>query len=407
VDAATVMKRCDALQEHTEEPGKLTRRFATPALEAATSVVEGWMGDAGLATRRDAVRNLFGRYEGSKPDAPAFLLGSHLDSVPDGGRYDGPLGVLTALAVVERLSARGVRLPFALEVCAFSDEESVRYGTTYLGSSAVAGAFDEAWLDRVDRDGIAMRDALREIGGDPDAIDSCARDAASTVGWLELHIEQGPALESEGLPIGVVTGIQAQVRHAWEIRGTAGHAGTTPMAGRRDALAAAAELVLAIEEIGRETPDLVATVGVLDAEPGAMNVIPGRVVLTSDIRHPDDARLVFALTAVDDAAAGIASRRGLPITATELSGDPSVPCDARLRAVLADAIGAEGFPARDLPSGAGHDAAALARICPVAMLFLRCEGGISHNPAENVDVLDVAIALDVMERAILDLGMRP
>ena len=170
MDAATVMERCDALQEYTEEPGKLTRLFATPALEAATAAVEGWMREAGLATRRDAVRNLFGRYEGSQPDAPAFLLGSHLDSVPDGGRYDGPLGVLTALAVVERLAARGVRLPFALEVCAFSDEESVRYGTAYLGSSAVAGAFDEAWLDRVDRDGVAMRDALRDIGGDPDDI---------------------------------------------------------------------------------------------------------------------------------------------------------------------------------------------------------------------------------------------
>ncbi len=407
MDAATVMARCDALQEFTGEPGKLTRLFATPSLEAATVTVEGWMRDAGLTTRRDAVLNLFGRYEGSKPDAPAFLVGSHLDSVPDGGRYDGPLGVLTALAVVERLAARKARLPFAIEVCAFSDEESVRYGTTYLGSSALAGAFQEAWLDRADRDGITMRDALRAAGGDPDGIPACARDAASTVGWLELHIEQGPSLEAEGLPIGVVTGIQAQVRHSWELRGTAGHAGTTPMAGRRDALSAAAELVLAIEEIGRSTPDLVATVGVLDAEPGAMNVIPGRVVLTSDIRHPDDAALVHALMAVDGAAAAIAAKRGVAITSTELSGDPSVPCDARLRAVLADAIGAEGFPARDLASGAGHDAAALARICPVAMLFLRCEGGISHNPAENVDVLDVAVALDVMERAILDLGMRP
>ena len=401
------MARCDALQEHTEEPGRLTRRFATPALAGATAAVEGWMREAGLTTRRDAVLNLFGRHEGSKPEAPAFLIGSHLDSVPDGGRYDGPLGVLTALAVVERLADRGVRLPFAIEVCAFSDEESVRYGTTYLGSSALAGAFDDAWLDRVDRDGVAMRDALRVAGGDPDDVASCARSAASTVGWLELHIEQGPTLESEGLPIGVVTGIQSQVRHSWEIRGTAGHAGTTAMAGRRDALAAAAEFVLGVEEIGRETPDLVATVGVLEVEPGAMNVIPGRVVLTSDIRHPDDARLAYALTAVDEAAAAIASGRGVPITATELSGDPSVPCDARLRAVLADAIGGEGFPARDLASGAGHDAAALARICPVAMLFLRCEGGISHNPAENVDVRDVAIALDVMERAILDLGMRP
>jgi hydantoinase/carbamoylase family amidase len=407
MDADTVMARCDALQEHTEEPGKLTRRFATPALEAATATVEGWMREAGLETRRDAVRNLFGRYEGARDDAPAFLIGSHLDSVPDGGRYDGPLGVLTALAVVERFAARGERLPFALEVCAFSDEESVRYGTAYLGSSAVAGAFGDDWLDRVDRDGITMRDALRAVGGDPDAIASCARNPADTVGWLELHIEQGPSLESEGLPIGVVTGIQAAVRHAWEVRGMAGHAGTTPMAGRRDALAAAAAVVLAVEEIGRAMPDLVATVGIIDAEPGAMNVIPGRVTFTTDIRHPEDARLAEAMAAIDRAVAAIAGERGVGISSTELSADPSVPCDARLRAVLHDAIGAEGFPARDLASGAGHDAAALAAICPVAMLFLRCEGGISHNPAENVDGLDVAIALDVMERALLDLGARP
>jgi allantoate deiminase len=406
MDAATVMARCDALQAYTEEPGKLTRRFATQALEDAMTAVEGWMREAGLATRRDAVRNLFGRYEGARDDAPAFLLGSHLDSVPDGGRYDGPLGVLTALAVVERFAARGERLPFALEVCAFSDEESVRYGTTYLGSSAVAGAWGADWLDRVDRDAVPMRDALRAVGGDPDAVASCARDAAATAGWLELHIEQGPALESEGLPIGVVTGIQAQVRHRWEVRGTAGHAGTTPMSGRRDALAAAAAFVLAVEEIGRGMPDLVATVGILDAEPGAMNVIPGRVVLTTDIRHPEDARLAEAIGAVAAASARIAGERGVAISSAELSGDPSVPCDARLRLVLQDAIAAEGFPPRDLASGAGHDAAALARICPVAMLFLRCEGGISHNPAENVDERDVAIALDVMEGALRDLGAR-
>ena len=312
------------------------------------AAVEGWMREAGLTTRRDAVRNLFGRYEGARDDAPAFLLGSHLDSVPDGGRYDGPLGVLTALAVVERFAARGVRLPFALEVCAFSDEESVRYGTTYLGSSAVAGAFDEAWLDRVDRDGVAMRDALRADRRRPRRHRVVRRDAASTVGWLELHIEQGPALEREGLPIGVVTGIQAQVRHRGRSRGTAGHAGTTPMAGRSDALAAAAELVLAIEEIGRASPDLVATVGVLDAEPGAMNVIPGRVVL--DLRHPPPGRCAAGQRADRRRRRGGRDRRAARRAdhATELSGDPAVPCDARLRAVLADAIGAEGFPARDL-----------------------------------------------------------
>ena len=401
-DAAIVMARCDALCDHTEEPGKITRRFGTPALAGAILAVEGWMREAGLETRRDPALNLFGRLRCGVPAAPVFLLGSHVDSVPDGGRYDGPLGVLTALATVERIARAGTTLAFDLEVCAFSDEESVRYGTAYWGSSAVAGRVEEAWLERADAGGEVLRDVLAAAGGDPTALHRCAMHGVA--GWLELHIEQGPVLEGEGLPIGVVTGIPAQRRLAWTIEGLAGHAGTTPMSGRRDALAGASELVLAVERIGRSTPGLVATVGVLIPEPGAMNVIAGRVSLTTDVRHLDDATLARADAAIADAAAAIAGARRLAISSSVLSDDPAVPCDARLMAAATRAIRDQGFAVRELPSGAGHDAVPLSHVAPVAMLFLRCAGGISHHPAESVDVADVAIALDVMERIILDLG---
>jgi hydantoinase/carbamoylase family amidase len=403
VNAATVMARCAALDVHTEVSGTITRRYATPALAGALAEVEGWMRDAGLVTRRDAVGNLVGRYEGTDPDAPALLTGSHLDSVPDGGRYDGPLGVLASLAVVERLAAREQRLPFPIDICAFADEESVRYGTTYLGSSALAGRFDPGWLERVDRDGVALRDAMQAFGAEPDAVAGAALVPGAALAWIELHIEQGPRLETADVPIGVVIGIQAQERCRIVVSGTAGHAGTTPMAGRRDALAAAAELVLAVEQVARETPGLVATVGTLAVEPGGINVIPGRATFTIDVRHPDDDVLAAALAQVDAAVARVARERRVEVAQTSLSADRAVPCDARLRAILGAAVSAQHLPVIDLASGAGHDAAALHRVCPVAMLFLRCAGGVSHNPAESIDEADVAVALDVLERAFLTL----
>ncbi len=407
MDAATVMERCDALQVHTEEPGRLTRRLATPALAGAMDAVEGWLRDAGLETHRDAALNLFGRLRCGSPGAPAFLLGSHLDSVPDGGRYDGPLGVLTALAVVERIGATGARLPFDLEVCAFSDEESTRFSTAYWSSAAVAGRSDPAWLDRSDTSGVTLRDALTAAGGDPAAVAGCARSRGEVAGWLELHIEQGPILERDGLPIGVVTGIQAQAQHRFTIAGTAGHAGTTPMAGRRDALAAAAALIVGVEDVARRTPGVVATVGRIDAEPGATNVIAGRVTLTTDVRHPDDAVLGRALAEIEDAAHAIAAERGVEITNEALALNRAVPCDPGLMSACARAIASQGLPVRELASGAGHDAVALSHIAPVAMLFLRCRGGISHNPAESVLAADVTVALDVMERVITTIGGRP
>jgi hydantoinase/carbamoylase family amidase len=401
MDAEMVMVRADQLARCTEEPGRITRRFATPALAAAQEKVEGWMRDDVLQTRRDAVTNLFGRYgTGSR----RLLIGSHLDTVPDGGKYDGALGVLVALAVVERLAAREARLPFAVEVCSFADEESVRYGTAYLGSSALAGRFDPGWLDRADRDGIHMRDALKAAGGDPAKVATCAIDPADAVGWIELHIEQGPVLEAEGLPIGVVTAIQGMTRLDMTVTGAAGHAGTTPMAGRRDALAGAAEAILAIEQVGRSTDGLVATVGVIDARPGAMNVIPGSVSFSVDVRHPDDAVRTAATDRIRAEAAAVCARRGLELAEQVLFTEPAVPCDPGLRDLLGRAIGEQGLAVRELPSGAGHDAAALAAICPVSMLFLRCRGGISHNPAESVEQEDVAVALAVLERAILDLA---
>jgi allantoate deiminase len=374
MDAATVMERCDALQVHTEDPGRLTRRLATPALAGAMDAVEGWMRQAGLETRRDAALNLFGRLRCGPPGAPAFLIGSHLDSVPDGGRYDGPLGVLTALAVAERLARAGTRLAFDLEVCAFSDEESTRFSTAYWSSAAIAGRSDPAWLERRDAAGVSLRDALTAAGGDPAAVAGCARSRDEVAGWLELHIEQGPILERDDLPIGVVTGIQAQAQHRFTVEGTAGHAGTTPMAGRHDALAAAAALILAVEDVGRTAAGIVATVGRVDAAPGATNVIAGHVTLTTDVRHPDDAILGRALADIEAAAHAIAAERGVEITTEALALNRGVPCDPALMAACARAIAAQGLPVRELASGAGHDAVGLSHITPVAMLFLRCRG---------------------------------
>jgi allantoate deiminase len=285
--AARVMARCDELAACSEQDGGITRRVATPALEAAMERVAGWMREAGMSVRRDALGTRIGRYEGARPDAPALLLGSHLDSVPDAGRYDGPLGVLAGVACVERLAATGLRLPFAVEVLAFADEEGVRFGAAYLGSRAHAGTFERAWLQLRDDDGTTLAEALAATGGDAGGVPAAARSDAP-LGYVELHIEQGPVLERAGLAVGVVTGICGQTRVLVEWRGASGHAGTVPMALRRDALAAAAELLLAAEALARGGDGLVATVGRLSVHPGAANVICGRAAMSLDVRHADD-----------------------------------------------------------------------------------------------------------------------
>ena len=383
------------LGEVSEEPDVLTRRVATPALATAAEIVAGWMEQAGMTTRRDWVGNVVGRYgAGERP----LVLGSHLDTVPNAGTFDGPLGIVAAIAVVERLAAGGPQPSCPVEVVAFADEEGTRFGTSYLGSAAYIGALDLAWLDQVDADGITLRDAIRASGGDPDV--ALETSPPELLGYLEVHIEQGPVLEREGLPVGVVTAIAGQTRARIVLTGQAGHAGTLPMDARHDALAAAAEAVLAVERHGRAEPGLVATVGALTLSPNVGNVVPGEVRMLLDVRHADDRVRRRTAEEVRADVEGVAAVRGVYADWTTRYETPAAVLDAMLRERLADGIRAEGLPVRELVSGAGHDAVVLSRICPAAMLFVRCAEGISHDPRESVSEEDVAVALDVLERAV-------
>ena len=395
-DAATVMQRCDVLGTCSEDQGRLTRPFASDAMRRAHDYVFTWMREAGLTVRRDSVGNVLGRYEAATAQSRTLFLGSHLDSVRDAGKYDGPLGVLVALAAVQRLNESGSRLPFAIEVVAFADEEGLRYGTSYLGSRALAGAFDPADLDRVDAKGITMAQAIRDFGGDPRGLADDRWNSGRPLGYCEVHIEQGPALEARNLPVGVVSTITGFSRWGLTFTGEAAHAGTMPMDRRRDALAAAAEFVLAVEAEARATAGLVATVGQLAVSPGAPNVVPGGVVLSLDLRHHDDAVRVEHLQRLLQIAQHVAKRRGLSVASQVIDQEDSVPCSPRLTALLAEAAQELGHLALQLPSGAGHDAVIMARLTDVAMLFVRCKGGSSHNPAESVTEDDVAVAIDVL-----------
>ena len=387
-----MLARADELAAISEEDGRLTRGFATPALARAGDRVARWMEDAGLTVRRDAVGNVMGRVGAGRP----LVLGSHLDTVPDAGRYDGPLGVLAALAVAERVAVRGNGC--SLEVVAFADEEGTRYGTSYLGSSAYTGSFESAWLDVVDEAGVTLRDAIRNAGGDPDM--AVTAPVPELAGYVEVHIEQGPVLEREGLPVGVVTAIAGQTRARIVLTGEAGHAGTLPMDARRDALAAAAEVVLSVERLGRAEAGLVATVGALSLSPNVGNVVPGEARMLLDVRHADDRIRRRAASEIRDELERIAAARSVDAAWTLRYDTAAVELDPRLRRRLADAVREQGLSLRELVSGAGHDAVVLSRICPAAMLFVRCAGGISHDPRESVSEEDVAVALDVLERVV-------
>ena len=397
--AHDVLARAAALGEISEEPGRLTRRYGTPALARAADLVAEWMEGAGLAVRRDAVGNLIGRTGG---DGPPFVLGSHLDTVPDAGRYDGPLGILVALAIVERLTPGGTPPRRPLEVVAFADEEGTRFGTAYLGSTAYVGAFERDWLDLVDDDGITLGEAILALGGDPEA--ALALPAPELAGYLEVHIEQGPVLEREGRRVGVVSAIAGQTRVRVVLSGEAGHAGTVPMAARHDALAAAAEVVLAVERVGRSTDGLVSTVGAMSLAPNVGNVVPGEARMLLEVRHADDDVRARAAEAIRGEVERIASVRGVDASWTLRYDTPAVELAPDLRRRLEAAIEAAGHPVRSLVSGAGHDAVALSRVCGASMLFVRCAGGISHDPRESVDEADVAAALDVVERFVRELS---
>jgi allantoate deiminase len=400
-----VMERAEELARHSELEGGLTRVYLSPEQHRVNDLVLGWMREAGMTARLDAMGNAIGRYEAATANQPCLLLGSHLDTVRDAGRYDGMLGVLAAIECVQGLSAQGRRLPFAVEVIGFADEEGVRFGTTLLCSRAVAGTFDPALLGAVDRNGITLAKALHTAGLDPARVGEVAYAAGSVLAYVELHIEQGPVLEAEGLPVGVVTAINGSTRYAFELTGMAGHAGTVPMRLRKDALAAAAECVLAVEARALSERQLVATVGRLETLPGAINVIPGKVRFSLDLRSPDDLQRRSAVESLLADVERICSRRGVAAQATRLNDATVTLCAPWLQDQIGAAIAAEGVAVRRLPSGAGHDGMAMQAIAGIGMLFVRCTQGISHNPAEAVSEGDVAIALRVFLRFIE--GFRP
>jgi allantoate deiminase len=396
-----IVRRIDALASISETPGQLTRIFLTPELREAADLLLQWMQEAGMHAQLDAIGNVCGRYEGERPGLPCLMLGSHYDTVRDAGKWDGPLGLITAIACVADLHKRNIRLPFAVEVTGFADEEGVRYASTLLGSRAVAGTFDESVLGVKDQSGISMRDALITFGLDPDHIGAAARARRELLAYVELHIEQGPVLEGLNLPVGVVTAIAGATRLAVSLTGMAGHAGTVPMALRRDALTGAAECIVEIEEFCRTDPDgLVGTVGYIHATPGATNVIPGQVSFTIDIRAPSDAHRKLAVADIVRQIESIAKRRKLALQIDVTHENRTAPCAPWLRSQLSRAIAAEGLRVFELPSGAGHDGMAMIDISDVGMLFVRCRGGISHHPDEHVDVADADAGARVLLRLI-------
>ena len=402
--AAGIQERLDALAAVSADAGAITRLYLTPEQARAEVLVSGWMREAGLAVRRDAVGNLIGRIEGPVAGGPALVIGSHLDTVRNAGRYDGPLGVMAGIACVEALAREGTRLSHALEVVGFADEEGVRFGATLTGSRAFAGHLDMTALRTMDQDGTTLAAAMRAYGLDPTRKGDAARRPSDILGYVEMHIEQGPMLERAGLAVGLVTAISGASRLEFTLVGEAGHAGTVAMGERRDAVTGAAECVLAIEARCRGEEHLVGTVGRIQVLPGAVNTIPGQVRFSLDLRAPDDGQRARALADIDAACKRIAVRRRLGLGYTLLHEANAVPCDPGLTALICEAITAEGHSLLSLPSGAGHDGMAVAAISPIAMLIVRCRGGVSHNPAEFASLPDIEAATRVLLRTVRRFG---
>jgi allantoate deiminase len=394
--ADTILQRIAALARISDEPGCLTRTFGSPAMRRANRLVASWMDAAGMKVRQDAIGNLIGHYPAATRDAKLLLLGSHLDTVRNAGKFDGPLGVILAIACVEHLRQNHLRLPFALDVYGFADEEGVRYHTSYLGSRAAAGLLAPVDLRRKDAAGVALSDAIRRFGGQPARLARARLDPRRLLGYVEAHIEQGPVLEARNAAVGIATAIAGQSRFRYTFTGRAGHAGTTPMRLRRDALCAAAEFILAVEHYAARKPGLVATVGQVQAGPNVSNVIPGSVTLTLDVRHQTDSVRRSAGAQCQRMARHAGTARRVKVSAQSVEQTASVACSSKLSSLLERAAQLHQSRIVRLPSGAGHDAAILARIAPAAMLFVRCRGGLSHHPDESASRQDVRVALAVL-----------
>lgn len=388
--AREVIERCQLLAKCTTEPGFTTRPFLSEPMKEVHALLTAWMEEAGMTVSIDAVGNIRGRYAALRPSAPRLFIGSHLDTVPRAGAYDGILGVVLGVALIKALD--GKPLSFHIEVIGFSEEEGLRFGVPFIGSRAFIGEIDEELLNRSDAQGLRVHAAIRAFGLDSLRIPD-AKAGSDAIGYLEFHIEQGPVLEDLNLPLGVVEAIAGQSRFRFSFKGQTNHAGTTPMRLRRDALAGAAEWIRAVEQVANSTNALVATVGRLEVEPGATNIIPGAVRATLDVRHAEDAQRRFAVQRILHLAETIAESRRLTVSTEQDLDQPAVAMDGALSGALEGAVTRAGHPVHRMISGAGHDAMVVARRMPAAMLFLRSPAGISHDSAESVLEEDVAAAL--------------
>ena len=394
--AADLARKLEQLARVSDERGATTRTFLSPAMRRANALVGGWMRNAGLSVRVDAAGNLIGRMAGPSKGSKTLLMGSHLDTVRDAGRFDGALGVLLPIAALEAVRGRGLSLPFAVEILGFSEEEGVRFCSAYLGSKAYAGLLRKSDLQLRDSDGISVAEALSRHNRGRRPRSEPAHSSRELLGYIEVHIEQGPVLEARGLAAGVVPAIAGQTRARITFCGRAGHAGTTPMALRKDALAGAAEFILEAEAFARARAPLVATVGRVSAHPGVANVVAGTAELSLDVRHPSDTKRIAAFGRLRRAGLAIARKRGLGFTAEVTQDDGAVSCSKELTAFLERSVRARQGRSLDVASGAGHDAVILSSLAPVAMLFVRCRSGLSHHPDEFVSTGDLRVALEIV-----------
>jgi allantoate deiminase len=403
--AHDVIRWCRVVAACSETPGAITRTFLSKPMHEVHAHLSGWMARTGMTVHVDAVGNIRGLYPASlraRADTPRLVIGSHLDTVPDGGAFDGVLGVAIGVALVELLEDH--HFPFGIEVIGFSDEEGIRFGLPFIGSRAVAGTFESEWLNRRDGRGISLREAITTFGLDSARILE-AKIQSSAIGYLEFHIEQGPTLENLNLPLAVVDAVVGQSRANIVFSGMAAHAGTTPMRARRDALACAAAWIGEVEREANLTDALVATVGQIAVHPGAGNVVPGRCELSLDVRHANDGIRRAALTRLEKAARELASVRCIDLSWELRLEQDSVPLDQAMALRLDRGLEQAGFPAHRMSSGAGHDAMIMASVMPAGMIFLRCAKGISHHPAESVSEADVAAALDAGRQFLDELAV--
>ena len=402
--AKKVVDLINELAEISEEKNCITRTFGTKAFVETSKKISSWMKEIGLDTRIDNISNVRGKLSCSIPDAKTLVIGSHFDSVVNAGKFDGPLGIVLGLDLIQHLINSKKQLPFNMELIAFSDEEGARFHTAYLGSKVVSGSFDNSLLEKEDAASVTLREAIHSIGGDSKKLIEDSIAGKNWAGYFEIHIEQGPVLYDKNIPVGIVSGIAGQKRIEIIFNGIGGHAGTVPMEMRSDALCAAAEFILAVENFAfTNKENMVATIGKLEIFNAASNVIPGKVFCSLDLRSPQASILSPACEALNKSCKEICMRRGLLFEWNLVLESNPVACDEQMSSILQKTITDSGYEVVWLVSGAGHDAVPISEIAPVAMMFVRCFQGISHNPSENVELKDIAAAIHVSDNFILNL----